>query len=211
MNITWYGDGCFLIKSNYPKKIILNPNEKYLTKCDFSSDMIFLFSSTNLDVKIPNIFLKSSTVINSVTTYEDEKVSIISHMSYKDDLNGLKRGENFIYTIYMDNIKIVHLGLLGDFPSDDIIEQIKNADLLFIPIGGNICISGAKATKLVNLLHPKLIIPMYYKSSTDKFYFDSLHSFIIKQKNVVKLNTPTFHLLDLSKYTLNTTLVFDEI
>lgn len=207
MKVSWVQDGCFILESSYQKKIILNPNEKYLNNCDFCFESIFLYPTTNIDIKIPQNYLAKITIVNTTYTFKDNRISITNFKSYRDNILGLKRGENFIYKIDLDGLKLVHLGLLGEIPEKSILNSIKDADILFIPIGGNICISGEIASKLINYLTPKFIIPMYYKVSSNKFYLDSLHQFIITQKNIIRLNSSFLHTSDLNNFAPNSTII----
>ena len=209
MKFTWLGYSCFIFESTYPQKIIFNPTEEFINNCDFDSEMIILFPSSNVYTKIPNDTLKKCTLINSLTSYSDEKIMIKSYESYKDDLMGLKRGENYIYELQFMKYKIVHLGSIGCIPDETIIDNLKNADILFIPVGGNICLDAQKANKLINLLTPKYIVPMNYRYSTNNFYLDGLHDFITTQKNAFKINSSTIHMSDLHNYEIGSTIILD--
>lgn len=211
MKISWYGNSCFLIEGPYTKKIVLSPNNLYWSNYNFNTSCIFLLDSTNIDFKLPNEFLNRSKLINSVCEYTDDTLRIFAFHSFRDDLCGLKRGDNIIYKILLNNLSIVHLGTIGDIPSADVINNIKNPDILFVPVGGNLCIDGKTASKLIALISPKYIIPMNYKTSSDSFYFEGLHDFIIKQKTIVKINSSTLHVNKLHDFKDGSTIVLDSL
>ena len=58
---------------------------------------------------------------------------------------------------------ICHLGDLGHIPSQDQVEQLNDIDVLLVPIGGHVTLTGARAAEVVNILEPRIVIPMHYK------------------------------------------------
>jgi L-ascorbate metabolism protein UlaG (beta-lactamase superfamily) len=52
---------------------------------------------------------------------------------------------------------------LGHIPTQEQIEQFNNVDILLIPVGGRSTLSGARAAEVVNLLEPRIVIPMHYR------------------------------------------------
>jgi len=44
------------------------------------------------------------------------------------------------------------------------IKEIGGVDVLFIPVGGVFTIDAKGATEVANLIKPKIIIPMHYKT-----------------------------------------------
>lgn len=83
---------------------------------------------------------------------------------------------NTIYSLAVDSINIVYLGALNqvDF-SSEIKEEIGEADILFVPIGGDGVLDAASAYKVAIKLEPKIIIPIHYGSIGDK---NSLKEFL---------------------------------
>ena len=206
MKFTWFENNSFLIDSAYPQKILLNPSSNVLSTLNSSSNFLILYPSKNFEV-LPTTLLNNAVVLDPTKSFSDENISITAYSSFMDNINGLKRGENFIYSIILNSIKIVHLGFLGCIPDSSILQAIANPDILFIPIGGNLCLDAISAKKLINLLSPKFTIPMNYKYEQNLFYYDGLHKFITTQKEVIKLSTSTLHYQDLDKFPLHSTLI----
>ena len=118
-------------------------------------------------------------------TYNDNYIKIKGYLSFSDKMNGLKRGKNYIYTYEVDSLKLCHLGYLGEFINDNLISVLKDADILFAPIGGNLCLNGSEAFKLLKLLNPKYIIPMCYKYNDSDFYFSGPLDYISKCQSII--------------------------
>ncbi len=75
---------------------------------------------------------------------------------------------NTIYTVLLEGINLCFLGALnGPLPSD-MLEEIDEVDILFVPIGGEGVLDPSQAYKLAASLEPKLIIPMHYGDIGDK-------------------------------------------
>jgi len=79
---------------------------------------------------------------------------------------GLSSDEKFRNTIYVldfDQIRVCIIGAQKNPNlSSEMIEQIGEVDILFVPIGGDDVLTPAEAGKLAVTLDAKLIIPVHY-------------------------------------------------
>jgi L-ascorbate metabolism protein UlaG (beta-lactamase superfamily) len=57
------------------------------------------------------------------------------------------------------DISVAHLGNIDYEFADDELEQLKDIDILLVPVGTNL----KQAVKIVNELQPRIVIPMHYK------------------------------------------------
>lgn len=89
----------------------------------------------------------------------DYKTILVPH----DHHNGTHRGTNNAFIFNIDGYRIIHTGDLGCIPSEDVLNKMKNADILLAPINGHFTISAEELVKLVRLINPKLVIPMHYE------------------------------------------------
>jgi len=98
---------------------------------------------------------------------------------------------NTIYSFRVDNIDIAFLGALSDKKlSVKVKEEIAEADILFVPIGGDGVLSASEAYELATKRGPKIIIPIHYGNVGEK---DALKKFlkIANQEKVKKLDKLT--------------------
>ena len=102
-------------------------------------------------------------VISKPGEYEVAGVSIFGLPSFHDASKGRERGKNIIYVIEQDGLKLVHLGDLGHFLDDELLEEINGVDILFVPVGGVYTLNAKQAAEQVNKIHPKITIPMHFK------------------------------------------------
>ncbi len=102
-------------------------------------------------------------VIQGPGEYEVGGVFVIGVATYHDDKQGAERGKNTAYLIEFEEMAICHLGDLGHLPTQEQIEELDGIDILMIPVGGKEVLTSARAAEVVNLLEPKLVIPMRYR------------------------------------------------
>lgn len=76
-------------------------------------------------------------------------------------------GENVMFRIDAEGMSLVHLGLAKKPPTEKQREVLGNADILFVPVGGDPSYNTETAIKVVNDLEPRVVIPMYFQSDND--------------------------------------------
>src|SRR6266567_6465650 len=94
--------------------------------------------------------------------YEISDVLITGVASYHDSKRGQELGRNTIYVIHMDDVVICKLGDLGHTLQEEQLEEVADADILLIPIGGRTTLNGAQAAEVISQVEPHIIIPMHY-------------------------------------------------
>lgn len=207
MNIKWLGNSTFLIKTSLSKKILIDPfSPLKILDTDGNVDIVTISKDFH-NISGYNLSNSCNKLIFNEDSYTDDSIKIKSYLSFSDKLLGLKRGKNYIYTYEVDNLKLCHLGYIGDIPNSELINTLKGIDILFIPIGGNLCLNGAEAYKLINLLNPKYIIPMCYKCNDSDFYFHGPLEYISKSKSIFNANSNNINTNDLPTNTPLTILL----
>lgn len=190
MIIHWLGESCFLIKQSNGRRILLDPINLSTNKISNLNPSIITLSNNYIYDKInPISTTKKINIINSFGEYQYNNILINGYLSYCDNMNGQKRGENIIYYIETDNIKLCHLGHLGHKLSNEILSKLINIDILFIPIGGHFTINSTEALNIINILKPKYIVPMCYRTSGSSKFLDSPKTFLTSSKNIRIINT----------------------
>jgi L-ascorbate metabolism protein UlaG (beta-lactamase superfamily) len=186
MKINWCGDSCFEIVSVSKDKenilTIIDPKEG---KKFGKADIILQTHSLENKFKTDEQF-----VISSCGEYERKGVFIQGISSSQID----KKIENIIYTIEIENVRICHLGYLGDNNlSEEQVKEIGNVDILMVPIDGDKTIGYSEAAKVISLLDPSIVIPMSYtKKGLDSFLraigekeTEPKDKLIIQKKNIL--------------------------
>jgi L-ascorbate metabolism protein UlaG (beta-lactamase superfamily) len=105
-------------------------------------------------------------IVRGPGEYEISDVLITGVASYHDNKRGQELGRNTIYVIHMDDLIICHLGDLGHTLQEEQLEEVADADILLVPIGGQNTINAAQAAEVISQVEPRIIIPMHYHPAT---------------------------------------------
>jgi len=169
MKIAWYGQSCFklVVKTNNGDKIIILidpfPKEIGLTPPRGAADIVIV-SHDHYDHNNVKAVSGEPFIIEGPGEYDVKKVFIRGIYSFHDNSKGEERGANTISVITAEDIKVCHLGDLGQKElSDNQLEKIGEVDVLMVPIGGTFTINGSEAVKIINQIEPMVVIPMHYK------------------------------------------------
>lgn len=101
-------------------------------------------------------------VVRGPGEYEISDVLITGVASYHDTKRGQEHGRNTIYVIHMDDLVLCHLGALGHPLQEEQLEEVADADVLLLPIGGNNTINATQAAEMISQVEPRIVIPMHY-------------------------------------------------
>lgn len=104
-------------------------------------------------------------VIDAPGEYEISGISVFGVPTFHDQKKGSERGRNTVFVIHVDEIAVVHLGDLGHLLDDHQVEEIGDADVLCIPIGGVYTLDPKEALEVLSQLQPAVVIPMHYKTN----------------------------------------------
>ena len=70
---------------------------------------------------------------------------------------------NTVFTIQAEDLTLCHLGDLNQTLSPGQAEELNQTDVLFVPAGGTCTISPDRAAELVNLIRPRIVVPIHYR------------------------------------------------
>ncbi len=187
MVIVWYGHSCFQISSQ-GVNIIIDPYDATIgLKVPNLRADILLVTHNHHDHNNLKAVEGEPFLITGPGEYEIKRVTVRGISSFHDNSQGSQRGKNNIYLIETEEIRICHLGDLGQKElSKEQLDLINAPDVLMIPVGGTYTIDGSEAAKITNQIEPKIVIPMHYKipglslplESVDNF----LKEFVVEKK-----------------------------
>ncbi|MBI4297046.1 MAG: MBL fold metallo-hydrolase [Chloroflexi bacterium] len=103
-------------------------------------------------------------VLRGPGEFEIGSAYILGTPTFHDNQKGKLLGTNTIFRIEMEGSSLCHLGDLGHQLSAAQVEELGAVDILFLPVGGVSTLDAAQAAEAVNLLEPKIIIPMHYRA-----------------------------------------------
>lgn len=114
--------------------------------------------------------------------------------SFADQENGLKRGENIIFTWRWEGINFCFLGELAQPLSKEQVKKIGKVDVLFIPVGGTYTLDATEARQVILQLNPSVIFPMHFRTealNANWISLDTEEPFLreIKSAKIRKINS----------------------
>ncbi len=170
MEITYLGHSSFKLKGKNGT-VVTDP---------YSNEVGFAFPNTSADIVTTShghfdhnahTQVKGTArreqpfIISYPGEYEVGGISVFGVSSFHDDKQGAERGENTIFTIFIDEIRVCHLGDLGHELSAAEIEEMGDIDVLLCPVGGFFTINPKTAVNLIHQLEPSYVIPMHYRTA----------------------------------------------
>jgi len=168
VEILWFGQACFLLRSKNAW-IVTDPyNDQYGLKVpkNLKADVVTVshehFDHNNIEAVL-GTSLERPFVINGPGEYEINNIEIVGLPSFHDNQKGNLRGKNTIYIFHLEEMVVCHLGDLGHTLADDQVEELNQVDILLVPVGGTYTIDAKKAMEVINQIDPKIVIPMHYQ------------------------------------------------
>lgn len=169
MEITYLGHSCFKLKGK-AGTVVCDP---------FQGSVGFAMSTVSADVvtsshdhpdhnaveRVKGTARRAEPfIIKTPGEYEVGGISIFGVPTFHDESKGTERGRNTVFTIYMEHLRICHLGDLGHDLTDAQLAEIGEISVLMIPVGGGFTIDAETAVKIINKLDPFYVIPMHYNT-----------------------------------------------
>lgn len=199
MVITHHGGQCFKVSFG-DTTIAFDPISKKskLGPVKFGADIAFI-SLKHPDmngVEEVTYGTKEPVVVNGPGEYEVGEVTARGYgveTTYED----VKR-YNTIYQVTLEGINMVFLGALGTETIDpQILGELGDIDILFIPIGGGDVLDVPAASKLATKLEARCIIPMHYTDAALKAFLKEegvdngkpLEKLTVKKKDLLEMES----------------------
>jgi L-ascorbate metabolism protein UlaG (beta-lactamase superfamily) len=183
MNIIWRGQSCFQIatqKNKTPVNITIDPfsPEIGLRPPSQPADLV-LVTHDHQDHNNTKAISGNPFIIDGPGEYEVKDVYIEGIAAWHDEREGKEHGANTIYMIEAEDLRVCHLGDLGQKElSDEQLEKIGEVDILMIPVGGQTTISEKDAVKIISQIEPKITIPMHYAIPKLKMKLGGVEAFL---------------------------------
>jgi L-ascorbate metabolism protein UlaG (beta-lactamase superfamily) len=199
MKIKWNGHASFTITSDNGTVIVTDPYNSGCYDDDLTYDIVrdradgALVSHEHSDHSYTAGLSGSPKVLRSSGEINGIKVTGIK--TFHDESGGLKRGKNMVFRLTVDGITLCFLGDLGHILSDDQANAIGAVDILLIPVGGTYTLDPDMAAQVVELIKPKVAIPMHFRTKKCLFPIAEVDSFLAKMKDFKKTGSREIELL----------------
>jgi L-ascorbate metabolism protein UlaG (beta-lactamase superfamily) len=164
MEITWLGVSCFRLRGK-ERTVLTDPYAKTGGQ-NMGRPTADIVTVSHPHPNHENVAAVGGApkVVDGPGEYEIGGVVITGISTFHDAEGGRKRGKNTAYLIEVEDVVVCHLGDLGHVPSTEQIEAMADVDVLLVPVGGETTINAAQAVEVVNLVEPKIVVPMHYRA-----------------------------------------------
>lgn len=174
MQISYYGLGSFKI-TNKSFTAIVNPfsKESGLTPPRGAADVVML-SDAGSDLHSYTQSLTGDPFIIDTPGEFDVKDFAINAIPIWNDKHLITA-----HLIQTEGMTILNLGNVTELRlNEDEVEDLGDVDILLVPVGGNSVMDYEKAAKAVNMIEPKIVIPMDYKTDGLKTDLETNEKFL---------------------------------
>jgi len=168
MKIKWIGLSCFLVVSDDGTRIVMDPFTpnfygRNYGSIDETADIVTI-SHHHADHDCASIIKGNPVVFAQVGTFSSNSIEITGIKSYHDAVGGWERGDNTIFCLDIDGMRVCHLGDLGHLLTDEQLAVMGHIDILIVPAGGKATLDPADAKVTVNVVEPKVAIPVHFNT-----------------------------------------------
>ncbi|NJN80661.1 MAG: MBL fold metallo-hydrolase [Anaerolineales bacterium] len=182
MEITWYGHSCFRLTERNYATVVTDPYDHKkvgYSALKLKAEILTISHDapghSNIDV------VKGIThTLTGAGEFEIGGV-FITAVQTGGGGGGKKNKDktrNTLYVFDYDGITVAHLGDLQEVPTQSEVEALGTVNVLIVPVGGGSSLNAAKASEVVSLIEPNLVIPMHYSTPASKVSLDSLNKFL---------------------------------
>ena len=179
MKIKWHGHACFSLISSEGTRVLTDPFDDHVgyELPRVEADVVTI-SHDHFDHCYLTPQLGHPEIVRNPGTTVFRDVRITGVESYHDNNGGKTRGNNVMFSFKIDDLQIAHLGDLGHPLGPEHVLALGHPQVLLIPGGGTYTIDWQEATKVVETLEPRIVIPMHYKTEALSFPLDTVDNFL---------------------------------
>ncbi len=195
MKVKWLGHAAFLVTSDEGSRVIIDPYEsgsydgavRYGAITE-EADCV-LVTHDHADHNAVAALPGNPEVVRGAGQRSMGGLTLKGVLTYHDETGGSQRGKNTAFVFEMGGVTFCHLGDLGHTLSDKQIAEIGPVDVLFIPVGGFFTIDASHASRVVEQLSPKIVVPMHYKTERCGFPIAGVEPFLQGKQGVKRMNS----------------------
>jgi L-ascorbate metabolism protein UlaG (beta-lactamase superfamily) len=157
MIITYYGHSCFTLESQGFWAVV-DPYRDYVPgykKLDLEADAAYCSHGHDDHCWVQDVTMRENGA--------EDPFTVTEIAGFHDDVCGAKRGPNTMRVFEAEGLKVAHLGDIGCLPPEEDLEKLKGLDACLVPVGGFYTIDAKQAKELMDLIQPRVIIPMHYR------------------------------------------------
>jgi L-ascorbate metabolism protein UlaG (beta-lactamase superfamily) len=194
MKIKWYGHAAFKITTEGGVRVIIDPYQSgafggalSYGKITEETDIV-LTSHDHDDHNYTKDIKGTFKHINKEGIYKEKGLTIKAFPCYHDPSEGKERGNNLVFMIEADGLRLAHMGDLGHTLAQETVKKMGRVDIVLLPVGGFYTIDSDEAGMVMNEIKPKFTIPMHYKTPKCEFPIAGIEAFTAGKKGIKMVN-----------------------
>lgn len=166
MDIRYLGHACVLLTTASGRTVLMDPPDEkmgYSIPCkqvDFAT-----MSHYHMDHCSQQFMDQQPQLPADGSALRDGDITIRYFDCWHDSCGGAQRGPNRIFRIEADGVSVVHLGDLGQMPTEEMIRFVQSADLLIAPVGGFFTLEPEDMSRAIDQFGCRTILPIHYRTA----------------------------------------------
>lgn len=188
MKIQYLGHSCFRLISEMGTTVLCDPYSSAMVGLDMPAvrtDVVTMSHHHNDHDCTDNVLGSPAELDTELTCCADD-IAIKSVCTFHDDEHGAKRGKNLVFIFNVDGLNVVHMGDIG-CKDDNVVKQIRDCDVMMLPVGGVYTVDASDAKWYVDQARPRIVLPMHYMTESHKFELENVDKFLsLFDENQVK-------------------------
>jgi len=184
MTIRFLGHASFLVTASSGAKIVFDPYEpggyggamRY-GRLQEPADAVVI-THDHADHNYARGVPGNPQVVKGAGAHSAAGLALRGIAAKHDTAGGSERGDDTVFCVEVDGVRLCHLGDLGHQLSEAQVAEIGTTDVLLIPVGGTFTIDADGATQVMRALNPRITIPMHFKTPKIDFPLAPVDGFL---------------------------------
>ena len=164
MEITWYGHSCFRLTERGLATVVTDPYDSKQVGYEplkLKADVVTISHNTAGHNYLPAV-KGESHLIDGPGEFEIGGVFITGIYSNGHTKKNVDEPRNTLFLFDYNGITVLHLGDLNRVPTQTEVEDFGPIHVALVPVGAGGGLNAIKATEVISLLEPNIVIPMHY-------------------------------------------------
>ena len=163
MEITWYGHSCFRLTERSMATVVTDPYDHKQVGYEplkVKGDIVTVSHNTP-GHNFVSAVKGDSHLIDGPGEFEIGGVFITGIQTNGHTLKNADEPRNTMYLFDYNGVNVLHLGDLNRVPSQAEVEEIGPVHVALVPVGAGGSLTAIKATEVISLLEPNIVVPMH--------------------------------------------------
>ncbi len=164
MEITWYGHSCFKMTERGLATVVADPYDSKQIGYEplkLKADIVTVSHDTPGHNHVAAV-KGDAHVLDGPGEFEIGGVFITGIQTNGHVKKGDNEVRNTLFLFDFNGINVLHLGDLNRIPSQSEVEDLGPIHVALVPVGAGGALNALKATEIISLLEPNIVIPMHY-------------------------------------------------